>query len=129
MPSDPETSHSCFPPFDIDDLETADCSIKLSIVSYLLGNLGQALFIRSCDEDVIFTRSHNCDGTPFVQGDSVGGSKLTEHTLTAEANFDLILTFDDECFQIIILVLVSAHYISSSLKNRLSLQRIILTHK
>ena len=40
------------------------------------------MFIRSCHEDVIFTRkSHNCAGTAFVQGDSVGGSKLTEHTL------------------------------------------------
>ena len=52
------------------------------MVSYLLGDLGQALFIRSCHEDVIFTRkSHNCAGTAFVQGDSVGGSKLTEQTL------------------------------------------------
>ena len=57
---------------------------QLSIVSYLLGNLGQAFFIRSCHEDVIFTRkSHNCAGTAFVQGDSVGGSKLTEQTLMA----------------------------------------------
>ena len=47
-----------------------------------MGDLGQALFIRSCHEDVIFTRkSHNCDGTAFVQGDSAGGSKLTEQTL------------------------------------------------
>ena len=53
----------------------------LSIVSYLLGDLGQALFKRACHEDVIFTRkSHNCAGTAFVQGDSVGGSKLTEQT-------------------------------------------------
>ena len=33
-------------------------------------------------EDVIFTRkSRNCAGTAFVQGDSAGGSKLTEQTL------------------------------------------------
>ena len=39
-------------------------------------------FVRSCHEDVIFTRkSHNWAGTAFVQGDSVGGSKLTEQTL------------------------------------------------
>ena len=56
--------------------------LKVSIVSYLSGNLGQALFIRSCHQDVIFTRkSHNCAGTAFVQGDSVSGSKLTEQTL------------------------------------------------
>ena len=36
--------------------------------------------------------------------------------ITTETNFDLILSFDDECFQIIILFLVSAQYISSSLK-------------
>ena len=36
---------------------------------------------------------------------------------TTETNFDLILlSFDDECFQIIILFLVSAQCISSSLK-------------
>ena len=47
-----------------------------------MGDLGQALFIRSCREDVIFTRkSHNCAGTAFVQGDSAGGSKLIEQTL------------------------------------------------
>ena len=49
---------------------------------------GQALFIRSCHEDVIFTRkSHNCAGTAFVQGDSAGGSKLTEQTLNQYAWF------------------------------------------
>ena len=48
---------------------------------------------------------------------------------TTETNFELILSFDDECFQIIILFLVSAQYISSSLKNRINLQRIILTRK
>ena len=42
--------------------------------------------------------------------------------ITAETNFDLILSFDDECFQIIILFQVSAQYISSSLKNRINLQ-------
>ena len=42
----------------------------------------QALFIRSCHEDVIFARkSHNCAGIAFVQGDSAGGSKLTEQTI------------------------------------------------
>ena len=50
--------------------------------------------------------------------------------ITTETNFDLILSFDDECFRIIILFLVSAHYISScSPKNRINLQRIILTRK
>ena len=49
--------------------------------------------------------------------------------ITIETNFDLILSFDDECFQIIILFLVSAQYISSSLKNRINIQRIILTRK
>ena len=44
-------------------------------------------------------------------------------------NFDLILSFDIECFQIIILFLVLAQYRSSSLKNRINLQRIILTSK
>ena len=49
--------------------------------------------------------------------------------ITTETNIDLILLFDLECFQIIILFLVSAQYISSSLKNRINLQRIILTRK
>ena len=35
--------------------------------------------------------------------------------ITTETNFDLILSFDDECFQIIILFLVSSQYTSSSL--------------
>ena len=44
-----------------------------------IGRSWEALFIRSCHEDVIFARkSHNCAGTAFVQGDSVGGSKLIE---------------------------------------------------
>ena len=48
-----------------------------------MGDFGQALLIRSCHEDVILTRkSHNCAGTAFVQGDSAGGSKLIEQTLT-----------------------------------------------
>ena len=64
--------------------------LYLSIVSYLLGNLGQALFIRSCHEDVIFTRkSHNCAGTAFVQGDSACGSKLTEQTLNVECGTEV----------------------------------------
>ena len=48
--------------------------------------------------------------------------------ITTETNFDLILSFDDKCFRIIILFLVTAQYISSSLK-RINLQRIILTGK
>ena len=76
-----QTSHNCFSLLDVVDLEIADCSNLISIVYYLLGDLGQALFIRSCHENVIFTRkSHNCAGTAFVQGDSVGGSKLTKQT-------------------------------------------------
>ena len=47
--------------------------------------------------------------------------------ITTETNFDLILSFDDECFHIIILFLVSAQYIFISLKSRINLQRIILT--
>ena len=43
--------------------------------------------------------------------------------ITTETNFDLILSSGDECFQIIILFLVSAHYISSSLKNRINLKK------
>ena len=46
-----------------------------------------------------------------------------------ETDFDLVLSADDECFQIIILFLVSAQYISSSFKNRINLQKIILTRK
>ena len=38
--------------------------------------------------------------------------------ITTETNFDLILSFNDACFQIIILFLVLVQYISSSLKNR-----------
>ena len=60
-----------------------------------MGDLGQALFIRSCHEDVIFIRnSHNCAGTVFVQGDSVGGSKLAEQTLKSvqSALSDLLTT-------------------------------------
>ena len=41
-----------------------------------------------------------------------------------ETNFDLILSLDDESFQIIILFLVSAHYISSSLKNRINYREL-----
>ena len=49
--------------------------------------------------------------------------------ITTETNFDLILSFDDECFEIIILFLVSADNMSSSPINRINLQRIILTRK
>ena len=76
-----QTSHSCFPLFDVDHLEIANCS-NLAIVFYPLGNFGQALCIRSCHEDVILTRtSHNCTGIAFIRGDSAGGSKLIEQTL------------------------------------------------
>ena len=78
------TSHSCFPLFDVDHLDMANCS-NLTIVFYPLGNFGQALCIRSCREDLIFTRkSHNYAGIAFNQGDSAGGSKLTEQTLTGK---------------------------------------------
>ena len=30
---------------------------------------------------ILTRKSHNCAGTAFVQGDSAGGSKLTEQTL------------------------------------------------
>ena len=41
--------------------------------------------------------------------------------ITRETNFDLILSSsDDVCFQIVILFLVSAHCVSSSLKNRIT---------
>ena len=49
--------------------------------------------------------------------------------ITARTNFDLILSFDDACFQIIILFLVLAQYIFSSLKNIINLHRIILPRK
>ena len=39
--------------------------------------------------------------------------------ITTEPNFDLILSFDDECFQIIILFLISTQCISSSLKTEI----------
>ena len=75
-----QTSRSCFPLLDVDDLEIADCS--------------KLLFIRSCHEDVIFTgKSHNFAGTAFVQGDSVGGSKLTEQTLLKCKIFIAMATF------------------------------------
>ena len=70
-----------FPLFGVDHLEIASYS-NLTIVFYPLGNFGQALCIRSCHEDLILTKkSHNCAGIAFIQGDSVGGSKLIEHTL------------------------------------------------
>ena len=63
-------------------------------MSYLLGNIGQALFIRSCHEDVIFTRkSHNCAGTAFVQGDSARGSKLIEQILQVSSNSYTLLVY------------------------------------
>ena len=30
---------------------------------------------------ILTRKSHNCAETPFVQGDSTGGSKLSEQTL------------------------------------------------
>ena len=74
-------SHSYFPLFDVDHLETANSS-HLTIVFYPLGSFGQALCMRSCHEDLTLTRkSHNCSGIAFIQGDSAGGSKLVEQTL------------------------------------------------
>ena len=75
-----QTFHSYFPLFDVDYLKTANCS-NLTIVFYPLGNFGQALCLRSCHENLILTRkSHNCSGIAFIQGDSAGGSKLSEQT-------------------------------------------------
>ena len=75
------TFNSCFPLFDVDHLEIANC-YNLTIVFYPLANFGQALCIRSCHEDLILTRkSHNCSGIAFIQGDSAGDSKLIEQTL------------------------------------------------
>ena len=72
------TSHSCFSLFDINYLEIANCSNK-SIVFYLYCDFLQALFVRSCHEDVILTKkSHNCTGTAFFQGNSAGGSRLID---------------------------------------------------
>ena len=63
-----QTSHSCFPLFDVHYLEIANCP-NLTIVFYPWGNFGQALCIRSCHEDLILTRkSHNCTGITFIQG-------------------------------------------------------------
>ena len=68
------------PAFDIDHVETVNCS-NSSIVHCLLSDFGQALFMRSCHEDVSLARkSHNWAGTAFVQEDPAGGSKLTEQT-------------------------------------------------
>ena len=65
-----------------DHLKIANCS-NLTIVFHPSGNFGQALCIRSCHEDLILTRkSHNCSGIAFIQGDSAGGSKLIEQTIT-----------------------------------------------
>ena len=58
-----------------------------------MGDLGQAFFTRSSHENVIFRRkSHNCAGTAFVQGDSLGGSKLTEQTLLYAHTVDEIVS-------------------------------------
>ena len=75
--------------------------LHLKLVYYPLGNSGQALFIKSCHEDLILTRkSHNFSGIAFIQGYSVGGSKLIEQTLwcwccwcTPPGNLDLVRRF------------------------------------
>ena len=65
-----------------DHLKITNCP-NLTTVFYPLGNFGQALCIRSCHEDLILTRkSHNCSGIAFIQGDSAGGSKLIEQTIS-----------------------------------------------
>ena len=75
------TCRSCFPLFDTDDLEIANCSIKALCFTFW-AILGKHCLIKSCHEYVILTRkSQNCAGTAFVQGDSAGGSKLIEQTL------------------------------------------------
>ena len=89
-----QASHSFFPLFNVDHLKITNCS-DLTIVFYSLGKFGQALWIRSCHEDVILTRkSHNCAGITFIQGDSAGGSKLIEQTLKSvqSALSDLLTT-------------------------------------
>ena len=37
---------------------------------------------------ILTRKSHNCDGTAFVQGDSAGGSKLIEQTLHVQLDGD-----------------------------------------
>ena len=62
-------------------MKIANCS-NLTIVFYPLGSFGQALSIRSCHEDLIMIRkNHNWAGIAFIQEDSAGGSKWSEHTL------------------------------------------------
>ena len=69
------------PLFYVDHLEIANCS-NLSTVYYLLGDFGRELFIGPCHEDVVLTRkSHSCDRTAFVSGNSAGGSKLKKQAL------------------------------------------------
>ena len=76
-----QTSHSCFPLFNVDSLEIANCS-NLTTVFYPLSNFRQTLCIRSCHEDMILRRkNHNCTGIAFIQGDSASNSKLIEQTL------------------------------------------------
>ena len=78
-----QTFHSYFPLFNVNYLKIANWS-NLTIVFYPFGNFGQAFCIRSCHEDLILTRkSHNCSGIAFIQGDSEGGSKLIEQTITS----------------------------------------------
>ena len=47
---------------------------------------------------------------------------------TTETNFDLILSFDDECFQIIILFLVSAQFTKKQNRLRASKLYIICSY-
>ena len=76
-----QTYRSCVPLFHIDNLEIANYSSK-NIVFNFLGDFGQAMWMRSCHEDMILIRrSHNCTGTACVQGDSASCSNLTEQTL------------------------------------------------
>ena len=79
-----QTSHSCFPLFDVDHLEIANCS-NLTIVFYPLGNFGQALCIKSSEDLILTRKSHNCAGIVFIQGDYAGGSKLIEQTLCKDS--------------------------------------------
>ena len=63
-----QTSHSCFPLSDVDYLEIANCS-NVTTVFYPSGNVGQALCIRLCHEDLLLTRkSHNCAGLHSFRG-------------------------------------------------------------
>ena len=71
---------------------TRQISLRQNNDFYLLGNFGQALCIRLCHEDLILTsKSHNCAGIAFIQGDSAVGSKLIEQTLDKNESFPPVL--------------------------------------